>query len=223
MEFDVKTLSLLCLATGLGLTVSVQAQVYKWVDENGEVHYSETLPPDFKDKQHDVLDNTGLTRQKNQTLIPPPPVPSAATAQPDELPRDKSGMQRPTPKYNATQIKQQQDAFLLLRYDSDQEILDAMEVEIKQLGYDAQLLSGSRSSLQDAYRGNIAEAADQQRAGQEVDPKLIAEINRLKLELARNSVVTATLNEREAVIREKFGQELVTYRRLTAEAAAEKN
>lgn len=218
-----KTLSLLCLVTGLGLTASVQAQVYKWVDENGEVHYSETLPPDFKDKQHDVLDNTGMTRQKDQTLIPPPPLPSAATAQPGELPRDASGMQRPTPKYNATQMKQQQDAFLLLRYDSDQEILDAMQVEIKQLGYDAQLLSGSRSSLLDAYRGNIAEAADQQRAGQEVDPKLIAEINSLKLQLAKNAVVTATLQEREDAIRKKFGEELVTYRRLTAETAAETN
>jgi hypothetical protein len=111
---------------------------------------------------------------------------------------------------------------LLLRYDSEQEILDAMEVEIKQLGYDTALLTGSRSSLMDAYRGNIREAADKQRAGMPVEPALIAQIDNLKKKLESNWATQEALKAREAGIRQKFETDVATYRRLSAEAATEK-
>ena len=47
-----------------------EQKVYRWVDENGEVHYTQSLPPDFHDKKHDVLDNRGIVRDKDQTLVP---------------------------------------------------------------------------------------------------------------------------------------------------------
>jgi len=222
-----KILSLVCLVTGVMLAVSAEAKVYKWVDENGEVHYSESLPPDFEDKKADVLNNEGVTQQKNLSLVPPPPPPApppgAKQAKgPAELPRDSSGQKRPTPRYTPDQVQQQQDALLLLRYDSEQELLDAMQVEIKQLGYDAALLNGSRSSLMDAYRGNIREAADKQRAGVAVEPALIAQIDDLKQKLNSNWTTLEMLKQREAGIRQKFDADVATYRRLSAEAAPKK-
>jgi len=222
-----RIVSLLFLATGLLLPGSAHAKVYKWVDENGEVHYSETLPPDFQDKKADVLNNEGVTQQKDMSLVPPPPPPppppDAKKAAQVELPRDSSGQKRPTPLYSPEQVKQQQDALLLLRYDSEQEILDAMEVEIKQLGYDSALVTGSGASLMQAYRGNIHEAADKQRAGLPVEPELIAKIDGLKQKLTSNSVTLDTFKAREDEIRNKFNGELASYRRLSAEAAAQKH
>jgi hypothetical protein len=209
------------------LAVSAEAKVYKWVDENGEVHYSETLPPDFQDKKADVLNNEGVTQQKDLSLVPPPPPPppppGAKKTGPAELPRDSSGQKRAAPLYTPDQVKQQQEALVLLRYDSEQEILDAMEVEIKQLGYDEALVTGSRSSLMDAYRGNIREAADRQRAGLPVEPELIAGIDSLKQKLAANWATLATFKAIADEIHKKFNGELATYRRLSAEAAAQKH
>jgi len=222
-----RILSLLFLATGLVLAGSAHAEVYKWVDENGEVHYSETLPPDFQDKKADVLNSEGVTQQKDLSLVlpppPPPPPPGAKKTGPVELPRDSSGQKRAASLYTPEQVKQQQEALVLLRYDSEQEILDAMEVEIKQLGYDEALVTGSRSSLMDAYRGNIREAADRQRAGLPVEPELIAGIDGLKQKLAANWATLATFKVREGDIRNKFNGELATYRRVSAEAAAQKH
>jgi len=222
-----RILSLLFLATGLVLAGSAHAEVYKWVDENGEVHYSETLPPDFQDKKADVLNSEGVTQQKDLSLVPPPPPPppppGAKKTGPVELPRDSSGQKRAASLYTPEQVKQQQEALVLLRYDSEQEILDAMEVEIKQLGYDEALVTGSRSSLMDAYRGNIREAADRQRAGLPVEPELIAGIDSLKQKLAANWATLATFKVREGDIRNKFNGELATYRRVSAEAAAQKH
>jgi len=233
MESDMHTLGLtlaafvgLALASGLAGIDTAQAQakpapqkkVYKWVDENGEVHYGESLPPDFEDKKADVLDSQGITRQKDISLVPPPPKPKAE-AQKGELPRDKSGLQRPEPLYSEQEMKVQQDALLLLRYDSDQEILDAMQVEIKQLDYDRRLITGSIASLYQAYEGNIREAAERQRAGIAVESQLIQDIQSLKSRVAKNEASLAQLEQREQDIRASFQTELEHYRELVAKDA----
>ncbi|HLF32410.1 MAG TPA: DUF4124 domain-containing protein [Xanthomonadales bacterium] len=195
-----------------------QKKVYKWVDENGEVHFSESLPPDFEDRKHDIIDSRGMTRAKDQTLVPPPPKPRPVSPK-GELPRDSSGAQRPEPRYSAQELKVQQDQLLLLRYDSDKEILDAMEVEIKQLDYDRRLITASIASLQGAYDGNIREAAERQRAGQVVEPKLIQNIGGLKSRMAREESSLASLRQREEEIRTNFKRDLDRYRTLVAEQA----
>lgn len=222
MGFDMKILMLTLLAAAVLFGSTAQAKVYRWVDENGEVHYSETLPPNFEEKKHDVLDDAGITRQTDQTTVPPPPLKKASSDK-GELPRDSSGMQRPEPLFNKAQMEQQQNALLLLRYDSDQEIIDAMEVEINQLAYDERLLTGSRTSMQGAYRGNIREAAERQRAGKAVEPALEKEIRSLQQRLAANAQSIDRLKVREAGIRADFEEELQRYRKLVAEVEAQES
>lgn len=196
---------------------SAEKKFYRWVDENGEVHYTESLPPDFQDKKADVLDDQGITRQQDISLVPPPPKPVEAKPEKGELPRDASGMQRPDPLYSPEQVKAQQDSLLMLRYDSEQEILDAMQVEINQLAYDERLLTTSRTSMLRAYRGNVREAAERQRAGKPVEPELAGEIQSLTRRLATNAESIAGLKQREQEIRGSFDANLKRYRELAAE------
>jgi hypothetical protein len=190
------------------------AKVYRWVDENGEVHYSETLPPDFEDKKHDELDERGIVRAEDQSLVPPPPEPEP---EPDanELPRDASGMKRPDALYSEEELQRRMDAFLLLRYDSEQEIQDAMTVEIKQLEYDRLLLQTSRESMSEAYRGQVREAANRQRSGVEVDPEIINSIADLQTRLKTNGKSLDRLQAREDEIVTNFGAQLERYQFLT--------
>jgi hypothetical protein len=231
MEFDMKTVSWCLLLTAcVFLAASVEAQkkgaqappkVYRWVDENGEVHFSESLPPDLQEEKLEVQKKTGNTWQEDRTLAPPPP-PKPKPPGKNELPRDSSGMQRAAPRYSAAQIKAQQDDFLLLRYDSEQEILDAMQVEIKQMDYDRRVLTASRKSLDEAYRGNIREAAERQRAGVKVEDKLVKDVRSLKQRLVSNAQSIDALKEREDAIRKTFEADLDRYRTLVAaEAEAE--
>lgn len=221
----------LLLAACLLFAASVEAQkktgqgqqkVYRWVDENGEVHFSESLPPDFQDEKHELQKKAGNSWQEDRTLAPPPP-PKPKPPGKNELPRDSSGMQRTAPRYSAAQIRAQQDAFLLLRYDSEQEILDAMQVEIKQMDYDKRVLTTSGSSLTEAYRGNIREAAERQRAGVKVEDKLARNIRSLKQRLADNTESIGALKAREEAIRKTFEVELDRYRALVATEAKAEN
>jgi hypothetical protein len=213
MEANLKTTisasvgAVLLAATLWAATVSA-AEVYRWVDENGEVHYSESLPPDYKDSGHDVLNRQGMVVGENQTLTPPPPKEEPREEVPQELPRDASGLPRPKALYSEVEMQQRMDNFLMLRYESEQEILDAMNVEIKQLNYDRRLLEGSRDSMNQAFRGQVRVAAVP------VGDKTAVEITKIRKNLAKNADSLQSLLAREENIRADFEKQLVRYRYL---------
>lgn len=230
-----KTISLSLLLTACLLIATgaeaqkrgnAQPKLYRWVDENGEVHFSESVPPGFQDENNQLQKKAGGGWQKDGALAPPPPPKTKPKPKPigkDELPRDSSGLPRPKPRFTPAQVRAQQDALLLLRYDSEKEILDAMQVEVKQLDYDKRVLNTSRKSLMQAYYGNIREAAERQRAGIKVENKLAQQIQGLKHRLASNWQELDGLKAREASIRTTFEAELERYRILAAAQAEAQN
>lgn len=201
-------------------------KVYRWVDENGEVHYSETLPPDWKQETHDELDARGIVREEGVSRLPPPPKPTAEvdpTTGKAELPRDKSGLKRPDPLYTDAEKQQQLDRMLLLRYHSEDEILEAMDVEIEQLQYDAQLLNTTRASLEASLKRNITVAGDRQRAGLDVSEEMLASITDIRARLESNDRSLNNLRVREQQIRDEFGRSVERYRELSEKYAEEES
>jgi hypothetical protein len=217
MELKHRTALISLLFAGV-MTVSAAgaAEVYRWVDENGEVHYSESLPPNFKEKGHDVLNSSGLVIDEDVSQTPPPPPPPTAEDK-KELPRDKSGLPRPKALYSEAELQRRMDNFLMLRYDSEEEIIEAMNVEIKQLEYDRRLLQTTRASMLDSFQGEVREAADQQRAGKQVPEKVSKDLNQLHSRLAENQAELDALKQRELSIRADFDKQLVRYRVLQEE------
>ena len=210
-----------------GPALAQKKKVYRWVDDDGNVHYTESLPPEHRDAGHDVLNDQGLVVDENQRLTPQQQDAQKSeeeikAEEAGELPRDSSGLPRPKPLYTEAEKQQRMDNFLMLRYESEQEITDAMEVEIKQLNYDRRLIEGSQSSIMDAWRGHIQEAANRQRAGQKVEEGVQREITKLQSELAQNRRELAALEAREEKIRADFQAQLDRYRFL-AEKYAEEN
>ena len=77
-----KTISLSLLLTACLLIATgaeaqkrgnAQPKLYRWVDENGEVHFSESVPPGFQDENNQLQKKAGGGWQKDGALAPPPP------------------------------------------------------------------------------------------------------------------------------------------------------
>lgn len=227
MEFRTSITAAAAVALLLATTASAQKQkVYRWVDEDGNVHYTESLPPDYRDTGHDVLNERGIVLDENQKLTPEKAEEKKTEEQVkaeegNELPRDSSGLPRPKPLYSEAETKARMDNFLMLRYDSEQEIVDAMNVEIKQLNYDRRLLEGSRDSTDEAYRGQLRIAANKQRAGKPVSEEEVAQINDLQVKLEQNARSISALEAREEGIRKEFQAQLDRYRFLVEKYAEE--
>jgi hypothetical protein len=226
MESRTRFVTAAAVAALLITAQALAAKVYRWVDEDGNVHYTESLPPGYKDTGHDVLNEHGLVVDENLKLTPEPMVEKKSEDQQkaeeaNELPRDSSGLPRPKPLYTEAEKQMRMDNFLMLRYENEQEIIDAMNVEIKQLNYDRDLLQGSLDSLEEAYRGQIRVAANQQRAGQAVGDEAAREMAGLKSRMAKNARELAALDQREQKIREEFQAQLERYRALLEQYAEE--
>ena len=226
MESRTRFVTAAAVAALLITAPALAAKVYRWVDEDGNVHYTESLPPGYKDTGHDVLNEHGLVVDENLKLTPEPVVEKKSEDQQkaeeaNELPRDSSGLPRPKPLYTEAEKQMRMDNFLMLRYENEQEIIDAMNVEIKQLNYDRDLLRGSLDSLEEAYRGQIRVAANQQRAGQAVGDEAAREMAGLKSRMAKNARELAALDLREQKIREEFQAQLERYRALLEQYAEE--
>lgn len=224
MEHKIKlqlTLIMLCCTVVAG---SASAKVYRWVDENGEVHYSESLPPTHVDKGHDVLNERGILLDEDIKLTPPPPPPPAEITEEEqrlELPRDSSGLPRPKPLYTDSEKQERMDKLLLLRYASVEDIETQLAFELSNIEHDAKMLMTSKNSLLKSYRGQIREAADLQRSGKPVSQEATRAIANLKSRLEKSLVQVEELGAREENTRAEFQQRLDRYRLLEEKWAAD--
>ena len=223
MEHKIKLQLILIMLCCTVVAGSAAAKVYRWVDENGEVHYSESLPPTHVDKGHDVLNERGILLDEDIKLTPPPPPPPEVTGEEKrpELPRDSSGLPRPKALYTASEKQERMDKLLLLRYASMEEIETQLAYELNNIEHDAKMLVTSKNSLLKSYRGQVREAADLQRSGKPVSQDAARAIATLKSRLEENLVEVEGLGPREENTRAKFQEHLDRYRLLEEKWAAD--
>lgn len=62
--------AVLCIAWGV--PVEASGKVYRWVDENGVVHFGDAIPPEYSKDRHDVLDERGTRTTVNEEKAPAP-------------------------------------------------------------------------------------------------------------------------------------------------------
>ena len=67
MRFTLLTLS----AVLLGCAFSAQAKMYKWVDENGQMHFGDRIPPEYVVKEHDELNEHGIKTKHREAAKTP--------------------------------------------------------------------------------------------------------------------------------------------------------
>jgi hypothetical protein len=185
-----------------GLAVA-QEEVYRWVDDQGEVHYGATLPPEYAHKPHQILRNGIVIKSIDDPMAPEPTEKEQALQQPAV-----------DPEREARQKQLSQDRLLLLKYHSEEEIIAAMDLELSNLDYDARVIEQTRTNAITALSSQIREAADRQRAGMPVDPETSEQISMLRTRLRQNDQNRTDLQTREAQIREMFMVELRRYRYL---------
>ena len=47
-------------------------KIYRWVDENGVVHFGDAIPPEYSKERHDVVDERGVRKAVNEERAPEP-------------------------------------------------------------------------------------------------------------------------------------------------------
>ena len=185
---------------------SLVAETYRWKDKDGKIHYGAAVPAEYADQPYDILNKAGqvIERVEDTTI-------------PLEVRAEKKIKKEREPLISEETRRIQSDKLLVIRYSSEEDILKAQELELAQLGYDNKVINQSYQSTTAAIRGEISQAADQQRAGQQVSAETQKKIDQLYLRQAQDKQKSDMMARREARIRARYEAELERYRYLTSE------
>ncbi|HEY5775495.1 MAG TPA: DUF4124 domain-containing protein [Xanthomonadales bacterium] len=184
------------------------ADTYRWKDKNGEIHYGAAVPAEYADQPYDILNNSGMVIEHVEDTT----IPLEAIAE------KKAAEKERAPLISEEERQIQSDRLLVIRYSSEEEILKALELEIAQLGYDNKVINQSFESTAVAIRSQISQAADQQRAGQQVSAEQEKEIKQLYARHNQDAKKKAAMSDREEKIRARYQAELERYRYLTSDS-----
>ena len=78
---------LLALFAGSGDAQTDRTKLYRWVDKNGQVHYGDSVPPEYAEQDRDILNRQGVPVGREEGLITPEE--AAAKAAADKAERDE--------------------------------------------------------------------------------------------------------------------------------------
>jgi predicted exporter len=195
---------LIALIIGLSAT-SLAAETYRWKDKDGKTHYGAAVPAEYADQPYDILNNAGQVIEHIED-----------TSIPLEVIAEKKIKKKREPLISQETRQIQSDKLLVIRYASEEDILKARELEVAQLGYDTKVINQSYESTAAAIRSEIRQAADQQRAGQQISPETQKKINQLYARRNQDENRRDVLAKREARIRARYQAEIERYRYLTS-------
>lgn len=173
-------------------------EVFRWADDEGNVHYTAALPAEYADRPYDVIRNGIVIRRVSDPANP-----------------DAQGNAVP-PVMTEEERQQQIDRMLVLRFRSLEDLDTSMENDLGQLSYDRRMLESSRSSMYLALQGQVRQAANVQRAGSAVPPATAQQIDKLRNDLQFNRRRMAELNARRDGIRAEYDEWRERYRYLVS-------
>jgi hypothetical protein len=181
------------------------ADTYRWKDKDGKVHYGAAVPAEYADQPYDVLNDAGMVIDRVED-----------TSVPLEVIAEKKIKKEREPLISEEERRIQSDRLLVIQYRSEEDITQALELQIGQLGYDKRIIEQSYASTTKAIREQIREAADRQRANQPVSEEQQKGIDQLYARRASDEQKKAAMERRENRIRERFQKDLERYRFLTS-------
>ncbi len=189
---------------------SDKRQTYKWTDDKGVVHYGDSVPAEYSQREQRVLNSHGIEVQKHQAEMSPAEAAEFAAKQKEESQR------------------RQYDMFLVSTYPSTKEIENVRDTRLEQIN--------AQVSASEAYIATLTTRVDglKQRAmvfapynnnpgARRLPDDLAEEMVRVSSELrTQNSALAQRRSELQNVI-DQFDADIKRFKELRTSAAARLN
>lgn len=211
-----KSLPILLAASILPLLLSPAAagKLYKWVDEDGNVRYSDQIPPSQAKREHSQLNSQGVVVTTQEAAKTEAQLAAEAKARREQEAREAE-------EARLKKIQQQKDQVLLMTFSSEEELELARQDRVEVLESVIKLITNSIESYQEKLAA-LQDNADKNflSQGKEVPGGLAQKIEHAQRKIeTRNQQLEQKLAEK-AKINEKYELDLARYRQLTVEGDA---
>lgn len=197
---------LLALFAGSGDTQTDKTKLYRWVDKNGQVHYGDSVPPEYAEQDRDILNKQGVPVGREEGLITPEEAAAKAAAEKAERDEKKRRLR---------------DRVLLQTYQSVKELEVLRDTRLELVDAQLTIQEQSLANLR-AQRAQIERmAARYSPINNNADALPLPEELALDLERSANDIDTQQANlvkrreDRES-IRLNFEADIARYQELRA-------
>ncbi len=165
--------ALLALLPLLFATPARAADLYRYINDEGNVVVDYSVPPEFVSRGYEVLNEDGTVIRV---------VPRALT---EEEKKQRNAEQKQAESAEAEERRLREwDESLMRRYSTIEDIEDARDRALQDLRIRVSILKSNKRSLKQQVENYQAQAADLERSGKEVDLARIATIEDLQDEIA---------------------------------------
>lgn len=195
--------TLILLLAG-GLILPVQAALYRWIDEQGYVHYSDVIPPASVRQGHTELRKDGIT------ILTVPPARTPEQIKTDErLERLRAGQEGIIDRHRL------EDHGLLHTFPSEGELIQSIE---NQLAAIETMIKVTKNNIrrQEAWLAGLRTyAGNIERTGKPVPEEFTISSRRTERSIQRAQASITTREEQKAGLQARMNRDLTHYRQFS--------
>ena len=181
--------------------VLAKKKMYKWVDENGKVSYSDTVQPEQIKKAHEELNEQGVVVEK---------VGNARTE--EEYYQDKLREIQKKKELEKQKRLEEKRQNIIKAYTNEQEIIRLKDERLASLKRNIELAEQSLTFQRASQEELMSRAADSERNGQEVSKALKSRIEIIKDKINYQLKFIEVKKEEIDRVQQRFKKDLKTYR-----------
>ena len=194
---------LLAIALGTGLSLQAAPQMYKWVDESGNVHYGDSIPPQYAEKEQKRLNPQGVTVEVRERAKTPEELVEErrlATIQEEENERRRQAEAR--------------DRILLDTFSNEDEIVMTRNGKVSAIDAVIRVTEGRIESLRTRLAELTNRAANLERSGKPVPDVLHQDIRSARQQIQDNQVYIVQKEREQRETSAKYEADIQRFREL---------
>ena len=195
----------------IGSAFTAQATMYKWVDENGQMHFGDRIPQKYMIQAHDELNESGVVIKHNQ---------AAKTA---EQKAEEKRLAKELKKAELTaRKKKQRDRVLLDTYTTERDLIVARDARLDAVGSQIQLAETIISDSNKNIESLEAQVAQVKATNREVPAVIYERIESEKQQVDVQTQVKKKHEVRRDEISVQFTDYIERFKVLKAEQKAKR-
>lgn len=199
------------LALALALSVGVMhtpadaqtkvGKMYKWTDKDGNVHYSDQIPPEANEYAREKINEQGVAVQRTERAMTP-----------EELAAIRATERKAADEAKAVEDRRKADEALLNSYANEDDLVRAFNQRMDLLGQTIEARRIEINARETSLASLVAQAADLERGGRTVSDALKQMITGERAEIERQKQFLVKKEAEKLVAKSEYERDMALYK-----------
>lgn len=185
-------------------------KLYKWTDQQGNVHYSDQIPPEAKEYARERLSDQGVAVERTDRAKTP-----------EELAAEKAAVDKAEAEAKLAEDQRKADEALVNSYASEEDLTRAYKQRLDLLGQTIDARNIEIAAREQSLQTLVAQAAEMERSGRTVSDALKQMIASERVEIDRQKAFLVKKEAEKITAKSDYDRDMARYK--TALARSQKD